>query len=144
MRANAAASSVGASTDESAAGQATGSAIGIDLVDIQRFAEVLERRPQVRKRLFTEGELAYANAARSPNARLAARFAAKEAVMKALGIGLGACGFTEIEVIRHDSGRPELLLHGQAATRSALAGLSRWQVSLSHTDTVATAMVIAH
>lgn len=118
-------------------------AIGFDMVDVQRFAAVLERRSGMRRRLFTEGELAYALGTVDPHTRLAARFAAKEAVMKVLGIGLGACKFRDIEVIRHSSGRPELLLHGLAAERAAAAGLADWQVTLSHTDSVAAAMVLA-
>ena len=97
----------------------------------------------MRTRLFTDTELAYADGSVDPDIRLAARFAAKEAVMKALGIGLGACKFRDIEVRRHDSGRPELVLHGLAAERAAAAGLHSWQVSLTHTAAVAAAMVLA-
>ena len=118
-------------------------AIGLDMVDVRRFAAVLERRAGMRRRLFTEGELSYAMATVDPDTRLAARFAAKEAVMKVLGVGLGACKFRDIEVIRHASGRPELVLHGLAAERANAAGLADWQVSLSHTDSVAAAMVLA-
>ena len=118
-------------------------AIGLDLVDVRRFAAVLERRTGMRLRLFTEGELSYAMATVDPDTRLAARFAAKEAVMKVLGVGLGACKFRDIEVVRHPDGRPELVLHGLAAERAAAAGLADWQVSLSHTESVAAAMVLA-
>lgn len=118
-------------------------AIGIDLVDVKRFAAVLERRDGMRARLFTEVELDYALGTVDPDIRLAARFAAKEAVMKALGIGLGACKFRDIEVARHESGRPELVLRGLAAERAAAAGLRSWQVSLTHTSTIAGAMVLA-
>ncbi len=118
-------------------------AIGIDLVDVPRFAAVLKRRRGMRTRLFTDGELAYADRTVDPDVRLAARFAAKEAVMKVLGIGLGACKFRDIEVKRHDSGRPELVLRGLAAERAAAAGLHSWQVSLTHTAAVAAAMVLA-
>lgn len=117
--------------------------IGLDLVDVRRFAAVLERRSGMRLRLFTEGELSYAMATVDPDTRLAARFAAKEAVMKVLGVGLGACKFRDIEVTRHPDGRPELVLHGLAAERAAAAGLATWQVSLSHTDSLAAAMVLA-
>ncbi len=118
-------------------------AIGLDLVDVRRFAAVLERRTGLHLRLFTDSELSYAMAAVDSDTRLAARFAAKEAVMKALGVGLGACKFRDIEVVRRPDGRPELALHGLAATRAAAAGLTDWQVSLSHTDSVAAAMVLA-
>ena len=118
-------------------------AIGIDLVDVPRFAAVLKRRRGMRTRLFTDSELAYADGTVDPDIRLAARFAAKEAVMKVLGIGLGACKFRDIEVRRHDSGRPELVLRGLAAERAAAADLHSWQVSLTHTAAVAAAMVLA-
>ena len=64
--------------------------IGIDLVDVQRFRTVLQRREKISERLFTKDELSYCNSAADPTERLAARFAAKEAVMKALGVGLGS------------------------------------------------------
>ena len=118
-------------------------AIGLDMVDVQRFAAVLERRSGMRTRLFTEAELSYAMGTVDPDTRLAARFAAKEAVMKVLGIGLGACRFRDIEVARHPGGRPELVLRGLAAERAAAAGLFDWQVTLTHTDSVAAAMVLA-
>lgn len=113
------------------------------MVDVQRFAAVLERRSGMRARLFTPAELDYAMGTVDPHTRLAARFAAKEAVMKVLGVGLGACKFRDIEVIRHPDGRPELVLRGLAAERAAAAGLADWQVSLTHTDSVAAAMVLA-
>ena len=118
-------------------------AIGLDMVDVHRFAAALERRNGMRTRLFTEGELSYAMATADPDTRLAARFAAKEAVMKVLGVGLGACKFRDVEIIRHPSGRPELALHGLAAERADAAGLVDWQVSLSHTDSTAAAVVLA-
>ena len=120
------------------------SAVGIDLVDVKRFAAALERRRQMSSRLFTEAELSYARSTADPHTRLAARFAAKEAVMKALGVGLGACRFRDIEVVRRPNGRPELVLRGLAAERAAAAGLASWQVSLTHTATTAGAMVVAH
>ena len=118
-------------------------AIGLDMVDVQRFAAVLERRSGMRARLFTPAELDYAMGTVDPDTRLAARFAAKEAVMKVLGIGLGACRFRDIEVARQPGGRPELVLRGLAAERAAAAGLSEWKVTLTHTDSVAAAMVLA-
>ena len=119
------------------------SAVGIDMVDVQRFAAALRRRSGMSARLFTPAEADYAQRAANPAIRLAARFAAKEAAMKALGIGLGACKFRDIEVARHPSGRPELVLRGRAAERAAEAGLSTWQVSLTHTATTAAAIVLA-
>lgn len=120
-----------------------GLAVGIDAVDIDRFRAVLGRRPALAQRLFTDGERAWAEAAADAAPRLAARFAAKEAVMKALGVGLGAFAFHDVEVVRASSGAPHLVLHHQAAARAAEAGLSTWSISLTHTDTLAQAVVVA-
>ena len=117
--------------------------IGTDLVDIDRFRTVLRRRPSVADRLFTPHERTYAARAGDPAARLAARFAAKEAALKALGYGLGGMRMAEIEVVRDDDGRPELVLHGEARSTAAGHGVSRWLVSLSHTDHLAQATVVA-
>lgn len=117
--------------------------IGVDEVDVERLRRSLERTPTLADRLFTDAERAYASQARPAMAaqRYAARFAAKEAVLKALGVGLGACGFHDIEVVRDDrSGRPSLALHGAAA--SLAAGL-RLHLSLTHTEARATAFVVA-
>ena len=104
---------------------------------------VLARTPGFAARVFTEDEQAYCRARRDPTERFAARFAAKEAVLKAMGVGLGACAFREIEVVRADSGEPSLALHGAAADLAAARGIARWHVSLSHTSLVAEALVIA-
>ena len=117
--------------------------IGTDLVDVDRFRTVLLRRPSVADRLFTVDERAYAARAIDPAARLAARFAAKEAALKALGHGLGGMRMAEIEVVRSGNGRPELVLHGDARSRAAEHGVGRWLVSLSHTDRLAQATVVA-
>jgi len=74
---------------------------------------------------------------------MAVRFAAKEAVMKALGVGLGSVRFREIEVTKDPSGRPSLVLHGAAAQLAADTGVRQWHISLSHTASVAEAFVIA-
>ena len=117
--------------------------IGTDLVDVDRFRTVLRRRPSVAVRLFTAGERTYAERAIDPAARLAARFAAKEATLKALGYGLGGMRMAVIEIIRADDGRPDLLLHGAAQSTAAGHGVGRWLVSLSHTDHLAQATVVA-
>jgi holo-[acyl-carrier protein] synthase len=119
--------------------------IGVDEVEVPRMAEVLTRTPSMRGRLFTDAEQAYAATAepRMAAQRLAARFAAKEAVLKALGAGLGACKFVEIEVVRAESGAPDVVLHGAAVTLAADAGVARLHLSLTHTESRATAFVIA-
>ena len=118
--------------------------IGTDLVDLDRFRDALERTPGLVARLFSEEERAYAERRNDPTERYAARFAAKEAVMKALGVGLGACEFTDIEVVRDDdSGAPALALHGRAAELASEAGVSRWVLTLTHSDTTAHAIAVA-
>ena len=117
--------------------------VGTDLVDLDRFREAVERTPGLIDRLFTAEERAYAERRHDPIERYAARFAAKEAVMKALGVGLGACEMSEIEVVRADSGAPDIHLHGRAADLAAEKGVSEWRLSLTHTDTAAHAIAIA-
>ena len=114
--------------------------VGIDAVDVARFSRVLGRRPGFAERVFTPLERSSCGGAPE---RLAARFAAKEATMKALGVGLGAFGFHDVWVERQPSGRPVLRVAGQAAELAAAAGVSRWHVSLTHTDLVAEAVVVA-
>lgn len=117
--------------------------IGTDLVDIDRLRGVLARSPRVRDRLFTAGEQAYAEGSADPARPYAARFAAKEAVLKSLGLGLGGMRFAEIDVVRRESGRPELVLSGAAAQLALDHGASGFLVSLSHTGTLASAFVVA-
>ena len=117
--------------------------LGLDLVDIPRFAAVLARRPAMPERLFTAGERAYAGSLADPVPSLAARFAAKEAVMKAMGVGLGAFDFGEVEVQRRPSGEPRLVLTGRAAELAVDRAVRQWLVSLTHTSTAAAAVVVA-
>jgi phosphopantetheine--protein transferase-like protein len=117
--------------------------VGVDLCEVGRMRRVLERTPGFATRVYTEDERAYCRAHRDPSERFAARFAAKEAVLKALGVGLGACAFREIEVVRAESGEPSLALHGAAATLAAERGIAAWHISLSHTSLVAEALAIA-
>ena len=117
--------------------------IGIDAVEIDRFRAVLTRRPGIGDRLFTEGERAYGNRHRDPAPRLAARFAAKEAVMKALGVGLGAFSFHDVEVVSAASGAPSLVLRGSAAALATRRGVVDWRLSLTHTERVAEAVAVA-
>lgn len=117
---------------------------GIDLVEIARFAEFLDRHPdRARTRLFTEAELAYARGRKREVEHLAARFAAKEAVLKALGTGWSdGLAWTDVEVTRDDEGRPGLALRNRAAELARKQGITHWTVSLSHTEHHATASVI--
>lgn len=117
--------------------------LGVDLVDVDRVRLAVQRTPGFAARVFTAAERARADAARDPAERYAVRWAAKEATLKALGVGLGAAPLTAIEVVRADSGEPSLLLHGPAAALADERGVRRWLVSLTHTATVAQATVLA-
>jgi len=110
--------------------------IGVDVVDVARFGAALERTPALRDRLFTPAERDL------PAPSLAARFAAKEAVAKALGAPPGLA-HREAEGRRDPDGRPHLHLSGRAAEVAAGLGVARWHVSLSHDAGVAIAYVIA-
>jgi holo-[acyl-carrier protein] synthase len=115
--------------------------IGIDLLEIERLERALERRPRLAERLFTTGERSYASARARPGQHLAARFCAKEAVAKALG--LAAWSFRDIEVVSDPThpGAPAVRLHGAVAERAAKLAV-RVQVSLTHTSREAGAVAI--
>ena len=117
--------------------------MGVDLCEVDRMRRSLARTAGLADRLFTAGEQAYCRTARDPAERFAARFAAKEATLKALGAGIGACRLRDIEVVRSPSGAPALLLHDTAAALAAERGAARWHVSLTHTTTMAEAVVVA-
>lgn len=117
--------------------------IGVDLVEVDRMRTALARTPTLAARLFTDGERAYADAARDPSERYAARFAAKEAVLKALGVGIGAADWHDIEVVRADSGRPSLVLRGRALALAEAAGVADWLLTMTHTETMAEAIAVA-
>jgi holo-[acyl-carrier protein] synthase len=117
--------------------------IGIDAVDIDRFRRLLERRPQAAARLFTDGEQAFGARWTDAAPRLAARFAAKEAVMKALGVGLGAFPFHDVEVVSAPSGAPSVVLRGEAEALASRLGVAGWRLSLTHTDALAQAVAVA-
>jgi holo-[acyl-carrier protein] synthase len=111
--------------------------VGIDLLEISRLERALQRRPRLAARLFTESELAYANARRRPGRHLAARFAAKEAVIKALAPAEGIPP-RQIEVQAGEP--PSLRLHGAAAEAGSGVEL---RVSLTHSREIAAAVVVA-
>ena len=118
--------------------------VGVDVVDLDRFRRALARTPGLVARVFTPGERAYADAARrDPTERLAARFAAKEATMKALGVGLGAFAWREVDVVRDPSGAPGLRLAGAAADLARRRGVAEWKVTVTHSRLVAVAVVVA-
>ena len=110
--------------------------VGIDVVDIERFGRQLDRTPGLRKRLFTDVEQEL------PVPSLAARFAAKEAVAKALGAPVGL-RWTDVTVARGVDGRPDLQVIGTVAARAAELGVTGFHVSLSHDAGIASAVVVA-
>ena len=117
--------------------------IGTDLVDLDRFRTTLQRRPGLVDRLFTAGEREYAERRGDPVERYAVRFAAKEAFLKALGVGIGAADWHDIEVRRDEEGQPSLHLTGRAAALAAEAGVDRWLLTLTHGDAAAHAIAVA-
>lgn len=110
--------------------------IGVDVVDLARFALILDRRPHLGERLFTERERD------APVQTLAATFAAKEALAKVLGAPDGL-GWQDVEVRRDETGRPTLHVSGTVAAAASALGVSTWHVSLSHDGGTAVAMVVA-
>ncbi|MDR3079782.1 MAG: holo-ACP synthase [Streptomyces sp.] len=116
--------------------------VGIDVAEIDRFRVALERTPGLVDRLFLERELLLPGGERRGIASLAARFAAKEALAKALGAP-GGLHWTDAEVYVEDSGQPRLRVTGTVAARATELGVRSWHVSLSHDAGVASAVVIA-
>lgn len=118
---------------------------GIDLVEVARIARLIDEHGQrFLDRCFTPHEQQSSDSAKRRAEHLAARFAAKEAVLKALGTGLtGGIAWTDVEVVRQDSGAPGIHLHNEAAKLAASSGITRWLVSLTHTGGHAAASVIA-
>jgi holo-[acyl-carrier protein] synthase len=114
---------------------------GIDLCEVSRIRDAIQRHGErFLARIFTPTERTQCG---DNYPSLAARFAAKEAVAKALGTGLGEISFTEIEIIRGASGEPLLHLHGDALSAAEKLGLKEWAISLSHTQEQAVASVVA-
>lgn len=117
----------------------TTTGVGVDLVDVDRFRTVLARRPRLMERLFTDGER---RDTRERPERLAARFAAKEAVLKALGVGLGETPWRSIEVRLNEAGAPQIFLHDHAKELAASRDVGYLHVSLTHTEHLAGAFVV--
>jgi holo-[acyl-carrier protein] synthase len=117
---------------------------GVDIVDVARVAAAMERfGERFAQRVFTPDELGYCRSKKNVNERLAARFAAKEAAMKALGTGWRhGIAWRDFEVCRQPGGRPVMQLAGKAAEFAARQGVKRIALSLTHTETQAMAFVI--
>ncbi|MDR7279409.1 holo-ACP synthase [Catenuloplanes atrovinosus] len=116
--------------------------VGMDVVLVERFVRALERTPQLADRLFTDGERHTSSGHPRPAESLAARFAAKEAVAKALGAPAGL-RWHDCEVVSDAAGRPWLTVSGTVAAAATECGITRWHLSLSHDGGIASAMVVA-
>ena len=118
--------------------------VGIDLVEVERIHSLLEKNAdRFKHRVFTEGEIQYCDSCAESAMHYAARFAAKEAVAKALGTGFAeGVGWADIEVLRSESGAPTVVLHGGAARVAAQAGVTRVLLSLTHTRATAGASAL--
>jgi holo-[acyl-carrier protein] synthase len=115
---------------------------GVDLVEIDRIRQAVDRHGErFLQRVYTSQELEDCG---SNYKSLAVRFAAKEAVSKAFGTGIGEVGFKELEIVRLASGAPEVRLLGKAAELATLMGILNWSISLSHSENVAVAFVIGY
>ena len=116
--------------------------VGIDVVPIERFAQTIARTPSVAERLFTDSERVTASGAPRTAESLAARFAAKEAIAKALGAP-GGMLWHDAEISTDDFGRPHLRVTGTVAARADALGITHWHISLSHDGGIAAATVVA-
>jgi len=120
-------------------------ALGVDIVEVSRIGDMLARhRDRFTSRCFTDAERGYCDAApKLRDQRYAARFAAKEAVLKALGTGWSAgIGWRDVELVRLPTGEPAISLHARADAVARRRGIVRWLVSISHTDAAAIASAI--
>ena len=108
--------------------------LGVDIVEVDRMRLALDRSPRIKERLFSAEERAYCEKRSRPEVHYALRFAAKEAVLKALGTGFSGMRFTDVEVVREVNGRPVPVLTGRAAQRAAELGVVEMHLSLSFTQ----------
>jgi len=118
--------------------------VGVDLVEVERMRAVLGRHDEAFVRRILHPDEDAARLQRADGAtHLAGLFAAKEAVMKALGTGMAGAPFSDIRIAHHDGGQPYVMLSGLAAETAAARGVTSWQVSITHSKTTAAAVAIA-
>jgi len=119
-------------------------AVGTDLVEVSRIEKIIEKwRERFTRRVYSEGEIRYCSRRTYPAQHFAARFAAKEAFLKGVGLGMaGGVGFRDVEVINRAEGKPELGFHGKAREMVDRAGITESHISISHTDRYAVAFVV--
>ena len=117
--------------------------IGVDMLEIDRMEQLAERRPSILTRVFTDEERAYCDARARPAEHYAARWAAREAVVKALGTGFAdGIGFKDVSVVNDESGRPRAVLTGRALEVARAQGVREVAISISHTRDVAVANAV--
>ncbi|NNC87319.1 MAG: holo-ACP synthase [Akkermansiaceae bacterium] len=118
--------------------------IGIDVIEVERIDDAIEEfGDHFLARIFTAGERAYCARQKRPAIHYAARWAAKEAVSKAFGTGIGeALNWTDMEIVRRDTGEPELILHGKGADFAREQGVAEVKISLTHAKLYAAASAV--
>jgi holo-[acyl-carrier protein] synthase len=116
--------------------------IGTDLIEIVRIQRAIEKNPHFMERVYTANEIAYCQRKKNVWQSFAARFAAKEAVSKALGTGIGPVGLMEIEILNAENGQPKVVLHGKALQLAADRNIQRVHISLSHSEAYAMATAV--
>ena len=116
--------------------------IGTDLIEIVRIQRAIEKNPHFMERVYTANEIAYCRRKKNAWQSFAARFAAKEAVSKAFGTGIGPVGLMEIEILNAENGQPKVVLHGKALQLAADRNIQRLHISLSHSEAYAMATAV--
>lgn len=116
--------------------------IGTDLIEIVRIQRAIEKNPHFMERVYTANEIAYCRRKKNAWQSFAARFAAKEAVSKALGTGIGPVGLMEIEILNTENGQPKVVLHGKALELAADRNIQQVHISLSHSEAYAMATAV--
>jgi holo-[acyl-carrier protein] synthase len=117
--------------------------VGTDIIEVQRVEEKLVRTASLKEKLFTPKEIAYCDSKHRPGQHYAARFAAKEAFLKAMGTGwTGGHKFSDIEVVNNALGKPEIFVHGKVREFCVAHGITGMELSLSHIKELAKAVVV--
>lgn len=116
--------------------------IGTDFIEIVRIQRAIEKNPHFMERVYTANEIAYCRRKKNVWQSFAARFAAKEAVSKAFGTGIGPVGLMEIEILNAENGQPKVVLHGKALQLAADRNIQRVHISLSHSEAYAMATAV--
>jgi len=117
--------------------------IGIDIIEIERIKDAILSKTRFKNRFFTEGEIAYCELHKSPWAHYAGRFAAKEAIVKALGTGFRGFKWQDIEIVKDELGKPKVVLHNQANKLAQEEGITEIMISISHSRDYAVANAVA-